>query len=222
MESSPPSPRRFRLDLAYEGRPYAGWQSQPGGGAVPDAVETALAAVCPEVTSVQGSGRTDAGVSALGQVAHFDTPPHWRMEGGDWLRALNTKLPPTIRVMACREVDPAFHARFSAVEKTYEYEIATGPVLPPLRHGLAWPSGPSPRKLRVASARIAAAIANDASTRTGVTPLGSMCLKRIDRSGRPTARADCTKSWFRMRRNSARMNRAAPVQLTQPMIAIIT
>ena len=87
---------------------------------------------------------------------------------------------------------------------------------------LAWPSGPRPRKLSVASARIAAAIANEASTRTGVTPLGSMCLKRIDRSGRPTARADCTKSWFRMRRNSARMNRAAPVQLTQPMIAIIT
>lgn len=138
MESSPPSPRRFRLDLAYDGRPFAGWQSQPGGGSVQDAVETALSAVCPEVTSVQGSGRTDAGVSALGQVAHFDTPPHWRMEGGDWLRALNTKLPPTIRVMACREVDPAFHARFSAVEKTYEYEIATGPVLPPLRHGLAW------------------------------------------------------------------------------------
>ena len=138
MEAPPPAPRRFRLDLAYDGRPFAGWQSQPGGGSVQDALEAALAATCPEATSVQGSGRTDAGVSATGQVAHFDTPPNWRMEGTDWLRALNSKLPPTIRVMACHEVDPAFHARFSAVEKTYDYEIATGEVLPPLRHGLAW------------------------------------------------------------------------------------
>jgi hypothetical protein len=119
MEAPPPAPRRFRLDLAYDGRPFAGWQSQPGGGSVQDALEAALAATCPEVTTVQGSGRTDAGVSATGQVAHFDTPPYWRMDGGDWLRALNSKRPPTIRVMACREVDPAFHARFSAVEKTY-------------------------------------------------------------------------------------------------------
>lgn len=138
MEAPSPAPRRFRLDLAYDGRPFAGWQSQPGGGSIQDALETALAATCPEITTVQGSGRTDAGVSATGQVAHFDTPPHWRMEGTDWLRALNSKLPPTIRVMGCREVDPVFHARFSAVEKTYDYEIATGDVLPPLRHGLAW------------------------------------------------------------------------------------
>lgn len=103
-----------------------------------DAVQAAIATICPQITSVQGSGRTDAGVGAVGQVAHFDAPADWRMGGGEWMRALNTKLPPSIRALACREVDPAFHARFSAIEKTYEYEIATGEVLPPLQHGLAW------------------------------------------------------------------------------------
>ncbi len=138
MDESPPATRRFRLDLAYDGRPYAGWQSQPGGDAVQDAVESALAAICPPISSVHGSGRTDAGVSADRQVAHFDAPAAWRMRGGEWARALNTKLPPTIRALACREIDPAFHARFSALEKTYQYTIATGEVLPPLRHRLAW------------------------------------------------------------------------------------
>src|SRR5690606_34164637 len=138
MEAAPRTIRRFRLDLAYDGRPYTGWQSQPGGGAVQDAVERVLSAICPAVVSVQASGRTDAGVSATGQVAHFDTPADWRMDGGAWMRALNTKLPPTVRAMRCLEVPPSFHARFSAIEKTYEYAIATGEVLPPLRHGLAW------------------------------------------------------------------------------------
>jgi len=138
MEAPFPEPRRFRLDLAYDGRPFAGWQSQPGGGSIQDAIQEALTATCPEVTSVQGSGRTDAGVSATAQVAHFDAPFDWRMDGWAWQRALNSKLPPTIRVMACREVDRTFHARFSAAEKIYEYEITTSEVLPPLRHGLAW------------------------------------------------------------------------------------
>ncbi len=130
--------RRFRLDLAYDGRPFSGWQSQTSGNSVQDAIETALAAICPEVKSVQGSGRTDAGVCALGQVAHFDAPLDWRMDGAAWQRALNSHLPPTIRALACAEADPAFHARFSAIEKTYDYEIATGEILPPLRYGLAW------------------------------------------------------------------------------------
>lgn len=138
MEAAPLQTRRFRLDLAYDGRPYSGWQSQPGGGSVQDAVEEALSAICPAVASVQGSGRTDAGVCAAGQVAHFDAPSHWRMGGQEWRRALNTKLPPTIRVNGCREVDAAFHARFSAVEKTYEYTVVTAETMPPLLHGLAW------------------------------------------------------------------------------------
>ena len=138
MDDAPLPTRRFRLDLAYDGRPFSGWQSQRGGGTVQDAVESALAAICPAVVSAQGSGRTDAGVSATGQVAHCDAPAASRMGGREWRRALNATLPPTIRATACREIAPAFHARFSAVEKTYDYAIAIGEVLPPLRRGLAW------------------------------------------------------------------------------------
>ena len=66
--------RRFRIDLAYDGRQFSGWQSQPEGKTVQDALHKALKLVCPEVSAVQGSGRTDAGVSASQQVAHFDVP----------------------------------------------------------------------------------------------------------------------------------------------------
>ena len=138
MEDESITPCRFRLDLAYDGRPFSGWQSQASDDAVQDVVERALASICPAITGVQGSGLTDAGVSALGQVAHFDAPADWRMDGGAWQRALNTKLPPAVRVMRCGAIDPRFHARFSALAKTYCYEIATGEVLPPLQHGLAW------------------------------------------------------------------------------------
>lgn len=138
MTHLPAETRRFRLDLAYDGRPYAGWQSQPGGGTVQDVLESCLASTCPEVRSAQSSGRTDAGVSALGQVVHFDVPSTWRMDSGAWMRALNSKLPGSIRVMRCEETQSDFHARFSALEKTYDYHIVTAEVLPPLLHRLAW------------------------------------------------------------------------------------
>ncbi len=137
--SSPESQnRRFRLDLAYDGRTFAGWQSQVGGNTVQDVLLAELQAVCPEVATVQGSGRTDAGVCASGQVAHFDVPEAWRMNGGEWQRALNSKLPASVRVMQCRGVSSDFHARFSAEGKLYRYDLATGEVLPPLMSGLAW------------------------------------------------------------------------------------
>lgn len=130
--------RRFRIDLAYDGRPFEGWGSQVSGNTIQDFLLNALRKICPEITTVQGSGRTDAGVSAQNQVAHFDVPIGWRMGPEEWIKALNANLPPTIRVHACREVANDFHARFSALGKTYSYEIGTGPVLPPLRYGLAW------------------------------------------------------------------------------------
>ncbi|MEX2579170.1 MAG: tRNA pseudouridine(38-40) synthase TruA [Verrucomicrobiales bacterium] len=138
MDSGFPQIRRFRIDLAYDGRAFAGWQSQTGGDAVQDILENAIRKHCPAIGRVHGSGRTDAGVSAEQQVAHFDVPPGCRMNGDEWQRALNSQLGPTVRVMRCGEIDPAFHARFSALEKAYRYDIATGAVLPPLRAGLAW------------------------------------------------------------------------------------
>ncbi len=130
--------QRFKLTVAYDGRNYAGWQSQPGGNTIQDILLDALQSICPEIQKVQGSGRTDAGVSADGQVAHFDAPADWSMQAPHWLRALNTKLPRSIRIMKAESVSLDFHAQYGAKEKTYCYRIFTGEVLPPLLLGLAW------------------------------------------------------------------------------------
>lgn len=129
---------RFRLTLAFDGAPFEGWQSQPGGNTVQDKLESALSEIAGEPIRAHGSGRTDTGVHALGQVAHFDAPQGSRMDSTAWQRAINTKLPRTVRVLAAEEVADEFHARFSATAKTYRYEIDTGDVLSPLRLGRAW------------------------------------------------------------------------------------
>lgn len=136
---------RFRLTVAYDGQPFAGWQSQPGVATVQATLEAALAAVAggmdapgPAAIRVHGSGRTDAGVHATGQVAHFDAPPAASLDARAWQRALNVHLPPAVRVMACEPVPGSFHARFDAVSKTYVYRIHHADVLPPHEAGRAW------------------------------------------------------------------------------------
>ncbi|MEM0898024.1 MAG: tRNA pseudouridine(38-40) synthase TruA [Verrucomicrobiota bacterium] len=129
---------RIKLIIAYDGRPFEGWQSQPSGRTVQDQMEEALGRIAKARISLHASGRTDTGVHALGQVAHFDAPPGSSMDAAAWKRALNANLPSTIRVMASERVLEDFHARFSVIKKTYRYEIDTGEVLQPLRAGLAW------------------------------------------------------------------------------------
>ena len=134
---------RLKLTLAYDGRPFAGWQSQRGRATVQDTVEAAVTLLGGPPpgggpTRVHGSGRTDTGVHALGQVAHFDPPAGTRLGEAEWHRALNAVLPPTIRVMRCESVRPDFHARFDATGKIYRYRLWHGEVLPPLEYGLAW------------------------------------------------------------------------------------
>lgn len=130
---------RYRLILAYDGRPYSGWQSQPSGLTVQDTLEAAIHKLLggPAIR-VMASGRTDAGVHAMGQVVHFDVPEGIGPPAGAWQRALNVHLPPSIRVMAGDGVPDSFHARFDAVGKVYCYRIWTGPVLPPLEAGVAF------------------------------------------------------------------------------------
>ena len=137
-DDEPAAMQRFRLVIAYDGRPFEGWQSQPSGNTIQDYLQNGLDAICPEASRLQGSGRTDTGVCAEAQVAHFEVPTTWRMDSTAWRKALNTKLPPAIRVMDCAESAQDFHARFSATGKVYRYRIFTGEVLPPLLHGLAW------------------------------------------------------------------------------------
>src|SRR5215217_1230819 len=129
--------RRLRFVVAYDGRPFAGWQSQTTGNTIQDRLETAFANVARQDVRVHGAGRTDAGVHAIAQSAHADVPES-RLTPDRWVKALNASLPPTIRVMSSRFVTEAFHARFSAKGKVYRYQIWNGPVLPPLEVGRAW------------------------------------------------------------------------------------
>lgn len=129
---------RLKITIAYDGRPYNGWQSQACGNTVQDLIVKALEEVAKQPVRLHGSGRTDTGVHALGQIAHFESPGGLTMNPCNWLPALNSKLPATIRIMACEEAAADFHSRFSATGKIYHYDIITEPVLPPLMAGLAW------------------------------------------------------------------------------------
>jgi tRNA pseudouridine38-40 synthase len=128
----------LKLTIAYDGAGLAGWQSQPGGNTVQDLLEAAIAETAKQPARIHGSGRTDAGVHALAQVAHFDVPEGLTMNPFNWVPALNTKLPAAVRVLGCEEVAADFHARYSASGKTYRYELSTEPVLSPFRAGRAW------------------------------------------------------------------------------------
>ena len=129
---------RLKLRISYDGRPYEGWATQPSGNTVQDHIQRALSEVAKQEIKIQGSGRTDTGVHAIGQAAHFDAPTNLSMNPFNWVPATNSKLPSTIRVMDCEEVADDFHARFSAKAKTYTYDLCLDPVLPPLIADLAW------------------------------------------------------------------------------------
>jgi len=117
--------RRVLITISYDGTAYVGWQRQINGIAVQQRVEEALQALTGEYTAITGASRTDAGVHALGQCAHFDTRS--TVPADRFPYALNTHLPPDIKVLEGREVDRFFHARFDAVGKTYTYRIHNAP-----------------------------------------------------------------------------------------------
>ncbi len=132
-----PVSRRFKIVVAYDGGGFAGWQSQAHQNTVQDRLEAALHSVTREHSTVHGSGRTDTGVHALGQCAHFD------LVGSKWSsetlqKALNAVLSPAIRVLQCRVVSSNFHARFKIKKKTYRYRIWNAGVLSPFEVGRAW------------------------------------------------------------------------------------
>ena len=129
--------RRLKLIVAYDGRGFAGWQSQSHRNTIQDHLERALEHISGEAVRVHGAGRTDAGVHALAQCAHVDLADS-RLSAARWTGALNARLPPTIRVLRCRYVSKDFHARLSAKGKIYRYRIWSAPVLPPFEHAFAW------------------------------------------------------------------------------------
>jgi len=121
---------RVALALEYDGSRYLGWQTQPGGGTVQDALQAALSAIAGESTAVTCAGRTDRGVHARMQVVHLDTQAV-RPEGA-WVRGANALLPESIAVQWARQVPEEFHARYSALARTYRYVLLNRPVRPAL------------------------------------------------------------------------------------------
>jgi tRNA pseudouridine38-40 synthase len=128
--------QRLKLIVAYDGAPFAGWQSQSHRNTVQDHLERAFERVTGGPVRVHGAGRTDAGVHALAQCAHVDVLKF--LTAGGWIKAINALLPPAIRVLRCRYVPKDFHARLSAKGKIYRYRIWTAPILPPFEYRRAW------------------------------------------------------------------------------------
>ncbi|MDR2201113.1 MAG: tRNA pseudouridine(38-40) synthase TruA [Puniceicoccales bacterium] len=130
---------RWRCECCYDGTDFCGWQSQPNGNTIQDFIEIRLGVIFGKKVRIHGSGRTDAGVHARGQVFHFD---------GDWpyaphilLRALGSGLPSGIRITAVEAVDSHFHARFSVKRKRYIYQIYLGNASP-FEWRYKWSVGP--------------------------------------------------------------------------------
>lgn len=111
--------QRYALGIEYDGSRFCGWQSQPSGCSVQDALERAVSEIAGEKVRVLGAGRTDAGVHAVGQVAHFDTAA--ARQPTAWVRGTNALLPASATVRWARPVSPGFHARHSAHARTYRY-----------------------------------------------------------------------------------------------------
>lgn len=123
--------RNLKLTLAYDGTEFHGWQSQPGMSTVQGELEIALARLFNHEVTVNGSGRTDAGVHARGQVANVQTIR--TMDTGAVVLGTNAMLPSGIRVLRVEEVDERFHARMSARSKTYEYHIWRQQIVSPFQ-----------------------------------------------------------------------------------------
>lgn len=128
--------RMIKLVLAYDGSDFCGWQVQPGAESIQAALTSAIGRLTGEKVLPQGSGRTDAGVHALAQVASFATASSIPVE--NLVKALNDLLPTSIRVLEATEMPPDFHARKSARGKTYRYRIYRAPICPPFLSRYVW------------------------------------------------------------------------------------
>lgn len=129
---------RILFTCAYEGSRRRGWQSQIGGNTVQDIIEEAFLKIVREPCRIHSAGRTDAGVHAKGQCFHVDISERYRIPPDRWPLALNAQLPSDIRIMKAEIVPETFHARFSAVGKTYRYRMEKTRILSPFLADRAW------------------------------------------------------------------------------------
>jgi len=120
--------------VEYSGRNFCGWQRQSHSPSVQGVVEAALSFVANEAVTIACAGRTDTGVHATNQIIHFDTTA--KRQPHNWIRGANTRLPENVRLHWLAQVDGRFHARFSALSRTYRYIICNEPVPPAIFRGL--------------------------------------------------------------------------------------
>jgi tRNA pseudouridine38-40 synthase len=128
--------RNLKITLAYDGTDFCGWQVQPDAPSIQGVLGSAIGRITGEKVLPQGSGRTDAGVHALAQVATFAVESV--IPATNLVTALNDVLPATIRVLSCTEVPLDFHARKSALAKTYRYRLYRGDICPPFLARYVW------------------------------------------------------------------------------------
>ena len=146
---------KIAIGIEYDGSHFHGWQSQPSGNTVQDHLERALAFVAGEQVRLAAAGRTDTGVHAMAQVAHFETSA--ARPATAWVRGVNALLPQAVAVQWAVPVADDFHARYSAASRTYRYVLCNHPVRPALQHGrVGWfPLPLDPAAMRAAAAHLA-------------------------------------------------------------------
>ncbi|HET6369889.1 MAG TPA: tRNA pseudouridine(38-40) synthase TruA [Nitrospiria bacterium] len=157
-----------RLILEYDGTDFHGWQKQPGLRTVQGIVEGAISRISGEKPKLIGSGRTDAGVHARGQVANFLTEAS--LACGEWRKALNANLPPDVVVLRADRAPKEFHARHSAVGRVYEYRVLRREVRSPLDLRFAWHV---PRPLDISAIRKASVLLRGVHDFTSFSASGS-------------------------------------------------
>ena len=128
--------KNFKITIEYDGSAYHGWQSQPDQPTIQDEIEKALVTMTGEKVTLTGSGRTDAGVHAYGQVANFCCDTEHAPDV--FQRGLNSLTPNDIVIKACRQVPETFHARYDVVSKTYQYRILNRQLPAAIQRKYAW------------------------------------------------------------------------------------
>jgi tRNA pseudouridine38-40 synthase len=177
--------------VAYEGTAFSGWQAQPDKNAVQDHIERRLGELLAGEVRIHGSGRTDAGVHARGQVFHFDA--NWRHGADKLLAALRGGLPASIQVRTAEPVAGEFHARFSATGKVYHYQIVHGEWADPFEHRYTWSI---PRRLDVAAMRAVAEVLRGRHDFRAFSAIGS---EERENTVRTLARLDIVEDGPRLR-----------------------
>jgi tRNA pseudouridine38-40 synthase len=188
---------RYRADIEYDGTEFFGWQRQAGPRTVQGALEAALQSVTGRPAAVIGAGRTDVGVHATGQVAHFDSD--WRRPTEDLVRAVNAVLPPDVALRGLAEAAAGFHARYDAIGRSYRYRLLVAARRSPLARRTSFHLGPPLAVPEMADAAARFVGVHDFVAFGQALTAGGPTVRRIERC---TVRADGRDIWIEVDGNA--------------------